>query len=84
MSTAQPASRSRSPPRSAKSWPWNGAARELQAKSAAFISALAATGNFIGALKAVLRSQGVPITPAVRLPLPALTEDKLAGLAGLA
>ncbi len=62
-------------------WP---AARELQAKSAAFINALAATGNFIGALKAVMRSQGVPITPAVRLPLPALTEDKLAGLAGLA
>ena len=42
------------------------------------------SNNFIGALKAVLRSQGVPITPAVRLPLPALTEDKLAGLAGLA
>lgn len=62
-------------------WP---AARALQARSIAFINSLVATGNFFAALKAVLRSQGVPITPAVRLPLAATAEEKLAGLAGLA
>ncbi len=55
-------------------------ARDLQAESVAFINRLVATGNFFAALKAVVRSQGVPITPAVRLPLTPVAEEKLAGI----
>jgi N-acetylneuraminate lyase len=56
-------------------------ARDLQAQAIAFIDSLVVTGNFFAALKAVLRSQGVPITPAVRLPLAPVAEEKLAGFA---
>jgi len=45
------------------------AARNYQAQAIVFIDALVATGNFFVALKAALRAQGIPITPAVRLPL---------------
>lgn len=55
-------------------------ARDLQAQSIAFIDSLVVTGNFFAALKAVLRAQGVPITPAVRLPLAPVDEKKLACL----
>ena len=55
-------------------------ARALQSESIAFINDLVATGNFLAALKAVLRSQDVPITPAVRLPIAPVAEEKLAGL----
>ncbi len=55
-------------------------ARDLQSQSIAFIDSLVATGNFFAALKAVLRAQGVPITPAVRLPLAPVDEKKLACL----
>ncbi len=55
-------------------------ARELQTQSIAFINALGATGNFFAALKAVLRSQGVPITPAVRLPLSPVAAATLVNL----
>jgi len=47
------------------------AARDYQAQSIAFINRLVASGNFFAALKAELRAQGVPIAPAVRLPLAA-------------
>ena len=56
------------------------AARDLQMQSIVFIESLVATGNFIAALKAVLRAQGVPITPAVRLPLAPVSEPKLADI----
>ena len=54
------------------------AARDLQAQTIMFIDSLVATGNFFAALKAVLRAQGVPITPAVRSPLTPVSEEKLA------
>ncbi len=60
------------------------AARNLQAQAIAVINSLVATGNFFAALKAVLRAQGVPITPAVRLPLAPVAEEKLTSLAMLA
>jgi len=47
------------------------AARVQQARAIAMINALVATGHFFAALKALLRLQGVPITPRVRLPLTA-------------
>ncbi|MEI8139373.1 MAG: dihydrodipicolinate synthase family protein [bacterium] len=53
-------------------------ARDLQAQAIAFIDSLVATGNFFAGLKASLRAQGVPITPAVRLPLASVSEQKLA------
>ena len=53
-------------------------ARDLQAQAIAFIDSLVATGNFFAALKSVLRAQGVPISPAVRLPLAPVAEEKLA------
>lgn len=55
-------------------------AHKLQLKSIAFINSLVATGNFFAALKTVLRSQGIPITPAVRLPMTPVDEEKLSGL----
>lgn len=45
------------------------AAQVQQARAIAMINALVATGHFFAALKALLRLQGVPITPRVRLPL---------------
>ena len=58
-------------------------ARDLQSQSIAFIDSLVATGNFFAALKAVLRSQGVPITPAVRLPLAPVPEEKVVAFPSL-
>ena len=55
-------------------------ARVLQAQSIAFINSLVATGNFFAALKAVMRSQGVPITSVVRPPLMPVAEGILAKL----
>ena len=52
-------------------------ARDLQSQSIAFIDSLVATGNFFAALKGVLRAQGVPITPTVRLPLAPINEGSL-------
>ena len=49
------------------------AARGYQAESIRFINRLVASGNFFAALKVELRTQGIPITPSVRLPLAALT-----------
>jgi len=45
------------------------AAQAQQARAIAMIQALVATDHFFAALKALLRLQGVPITPRVRLPL---------------
>ncbi|MEI7832183.1 MAG: dihydrodipicolinate synthase family protein, partial [bacterium] len=59
------------------------AARILQMNAITVINSLVATGNFFAALKAVLQAQGVPITPAVRLPLAPLAEEILAGIARL-
>ena len=56
------------------------AVRDLQAQAIAFIDSLVATGNFFAALKGVMRAQGVPITPAVRLPLVHVDEKKMAWL----
>jgi len=44
-------------------------ARELQLQAIAMINAMVATGHFFVALKSMLREQGVPISPRVRLPL---------------
>jgi N-acetylneuraminate lyase len=59
------------------------AARNVQVQAIAVINALVATGNFFAALKAMLCAQGVPITPAVRLPLAPVAEETLAGIARL-
>lgn len=56
------------------------AARDLQMEAVVFINKLVASGNFFAALKKALRTQGVPITSAVRLPLPTVPEANLAGL----
>ena len=58
----------------------NATARDLQAKAIAMINGMIATGNFFSALKFVLRSQGVPIAPRVRLPLAALPGEAFATL----
>lgn len=55
-------------------------ARNLQAQCIGVINAMVATGNFFAALKWILRAQGVPILPTVRLPLNPVSESKLAGL----
>jgi N-acetylneuraminate lyase len=44
-------------------------ARELQLQAVAMINAMIATGHFFTALKSMLREQGVPLSPRVRLPL---------------
>jgi N-acetylneuraminate lyase len=59
-------------------------ARDLQAQAIAVINNLVATGNFFAALKAMLQAQGVPITPAVRLPLAPVAEERLTGIARMA
>ncbi|MBF0245686.1 MAG: dihydrodipicolinate synthase family protein [Planctomycetes bacterium] len=51
-------------------------ARDLQASATAIINILAASGNFFSALKAVLQSQGVPLTPMTRSPLRLLSNEK--------
>ena len=52
-------------------------ARACQAQAVTFINILNATGSFLSALKAVLRTQGVPITQNVRLPLAPVDEETL-------
>ncbi len=56
-------------------------ARATQAQAVAMINTMVATGNIFQAIKAMLRQQGVPIRPVVRLPLPAMPESNFAGLA---
>ncbi len=55
-------------------------ARNCQTQSIAVIDSMVATGNFFAALKAILRAQGVPITPTVRLPLAPVPEERLSAL----
>lgn len=55
-------------------------ARELQLKAIKMINIMVASGNFFSALKAILQSQGVPISPVTRSPLVSLTKDQVAVL----
>lgn len=52
-------------------------ARRLQVKAVTMLNAMVGTGNFFGALKAMLKAQGVPISPRVRAPLENVPEDRL-------
>lgn len=51
-------------------------ARDLQIQAAILINAMADSGNFFSALKAILQAQGLPITPATRNPLRPLTSEQ--------
>ncbi len=53
-------------------------ARELQLRSIAMIGLLLESGNFLAAMKTVLRLQGVPIQSITRSPLPRVNPEKLA------
>ena len=54
-------------------------AREWQARAVELIQTMKQSGNFFSVIKAILRAQGVPITPVVRPPQVSLSQAEAAG-----